>query len=298
MLADLASRTYAMEAIADLGALLGDRGTSDIRLEAAIAKLWNSDAAWEVCDEALQIRGGRGYETARSLASRGEAPVPLEQLFRDLRINRIFEGTNQIMRLFIAREALDAHLKAAGDVVMPGVPPAKRLTGLLRAARFYAAWYPARWLSWSGWPRYAGFGPLARHLRWVDRTAHRLARQQFHLMVQHGPALEKKQAQLFRCVDIGAELFAMAATCVRAHDDVRKSAADSTPVKLADVFCRQSRLKVERLFAAIRSNADVAAYGLARDVLAGRYAWLEQGIIDAPDAPRAEPDRGAAAAGN
>ena len=113
------------------------------------------------------------------------------------------------------REALDAHLKAAGDVVMPGVPPAKRLAGLVRAARFYAAWYPARWLSWSGWPKYAGLGRLAGHMRWVDRTASRLARQQFHLMVQHGPGLEKKQAQLFRCVDIGAELYAIAAVCVR-----------------------------------------------------------------------------------
>ncbi len=298
MIADIAARTYAMEAVADLCALLADAGRSDIRLEAAIAKLWNSDGAWEVCDQALQVRGGRGYETARSLASRGEAPIPLEQLFRDLRINRIFEGTNQIMRLFIAREALDAHLKAAGDVVMPGVPLAKRISGLVRAARFYSTWYPARWLTWSGWPRYGGFGPLATHLRWVSRTSSRLARQQFHLMVVHGPALEKKQAQLFRCVDIGAELFAMAATCVRAHDDARRSGADATPVRLADLFCQQARHRVQRLFAAIRSNADVAAYSLARDVLDGRYAWLEQGIIDAPEAPRAESERGAAAAGN
>jgi alkylation response protein AidB-like acyl-CoA dehydrogenase len=138
MLADLAARTYAMEAIADLGALLGDRGTSDIRLEAAIAKLWNSDAAWEVCDEALQVRGGRGYETARSLASRGEAPIPLEQVMRELRINRIFEGTNQVMRLFIAREALDVHLKIAGDAVMPGVPLGRRLAAFVRAGLFYA----------------------------------------------------------------------------------------------------------------------------------------------------------------
>ena len=79
MIADMAARTYAMEAIADLGALLGDAHKSDIRLEAAIAKLWNSDVAWEICDEAMQVKGGRGYEKAHSLAARGEAPVPLEQ---------------------------------------------------------------------------------------------------------------------------------------------------------------------------------------------------------------------------
>ena len=298
MIADIAARTYAMDAIADLSSLLGDRGKSDIRLEAAIAKLWNSDAAWDVCDEALQVRGGRGYETARSLASRGEAPIALEQLFRDLRINRIFEGTNQIMRLFIAREALDKHLKTAGDVVMPGVPMGRRLSGLVRAGLFYSLWYPSRWLAWSGWPRYAEFGPLARHLRWVDGTSRRLARQQFHLMVLNGPGLEKKQAQLFRCVDIGAELFAMAATCVRAHDDVRRKAADATAISLADVFCRQARHRIARLFAAIRRNADGPTYGLARDVLDGRYGWLEQGIIAAPEAARAEREQGAAAAGS
>jgi len=198
MLADIAARTYAMEAIADLGALLGDAGKMDIRLEAAIAKLWNSDAAWEVCDEAMQIRGGRGYETARSLASRGEAPIPLEQVMRDLRINRIFEGTNQVMRLFIAREALDHHLKIAGDAVMPGVPMGRKLRSLVGAALYYAVWYPSRWLGWGYWPQFSEFGPLAQHLQWVERTSRRLARQQFHLMVLLGPALEKKQAQLVR----------------------------------------------------------------------------------------------------
>jgi alkylation response protein AidB-like acyl-CoA dehydrogenase len=284
MLADIAARSYAMEAIADLGALLGDAGRSDIRLEAAIAKLWNSDTAWDLCDEAMQIRGGRGYETARSLAARGEDPVPLEQMLRDLRINRIFEGTNQVMRLFIAREALDQHLGVAGDVVMPGVPAGRRLAGLVRAGLFYLWWYPSRWVGWGHWPRFGRFGPLARHLRWMDRTSRRLARQQFHLMVRHGPALERRQALLFRCVDIGAELYAMAAVCVRAHRDVKRAPAERTPLQLADVFCRQARMKVENLFEALRANADTAAYRVASDVLAEKYAWLEQGIIEAPTA--------------
>jgi alkylation response protein AidB-like acyl-CoA dehydrogenase len=285
MISDMAARTYAMEAIADLGALMGDAGKSDIRLEAAIAKLWNSDAAWEICDEALQVRGGRGYETARSLAARGEMPVPLEQLMRDLRINRIFEGTNQIMRLFIAREALDQHLRVAGDVVMPGVPMGRRLQGLVRAGLFYVVWYPTRWLGWGWWPSYGEFGPLAGHLRWVERTSRRLARQQFHLMAMHGPALEKKQALLFRCVDIGAELYAMTATCARAMRDLKRDAADRNAASLADLFCRLSRRKVDVLFRAIRRNADGHAYQVARDVLDQKYAWLEHGIIGLEDLP-------------
>jgi alkylation response protein AidB-like acyl-CoA dehydrogenase len=284
MLADMAARTYAMDAVADLGALLSDAGKSDIRLEAAIAKLWNSDAAWEVVDEALQVKGGRGYETARSLASRGEAPVPLEQAMRDLRINRIFEGTNQVMRLFIAREALDHHLKVAADAVMPGVPLGRRLAGFVRAGLFYSTWYPSRWLGWGHWPQYAEFGPLADHVRWIERTARRLARQQFHLMVIHGPALEKKQAQLFRCVDIGAELYAMAATCARARRDAQHGDMANAN-ELADLFCRQSRMKVDRLFTDIARNADLEAYDVARGTLENRYAWLERGIVDVPESP-------------
>ena len=284
MVAEIAAKTYAMEAVADLCSLLADRGRSDIRLEAALAKLWNTEVAWELCDLAVQVRGGRGYETARSLADRGEAPVPLERLMRDLRINRIFEGTSQIMRLFIAREALDVHLRAAGDVVMPGVPLARRFSGALRAAGFYAGWYPTRWLGWWRWPQYAEFGPLAGHVRYVERTSRRLARQQFHLMVLNGPGLERRQAQLFRCVDIGAELFSMAAACVRAQRDLARRPADRTPLELADVHCRLARRKVAILFAAIQSNDDEATYRLARGVLDRRFAWLEEGIFE----PRAE----------
>jgi alkylation response protein AidB-like acyl-CoA dehydrogenase len=284
MLGKMTADTYAMEAVADLGCLLADRGRSDIRLEAAIGKLWNTDLGWALCDDALQIRGGRGYETARSLASRGEAPVPLERVMRDLRINRIFEGSNQVMRLFIAREALDVHLKVAGDVVMPGVPAGRRLAGLVRAGLFYMAWYPSRWLSWGWWPRYSGFGRLAGHLRWVHRTSARLARQQFHLMVTHGPALEKRQGLLFRCVDIGAELFAMAAVCARARRDMARNPADRSPERLADLFCRQARLKVEDLFERIGRNADRDAAQVAGEFLAGRYLWLEEGVVPAPTA--------------
>ena len=277
----MAANTLAMEAVAELCGAMAERGGYDIRLEAAIAKLYNSEAGWRIIDDTVQIRGGRGYETADSLRARGEAPVPVERIMRDFRINLIFEGSSEIMHLFIAREAVDKHLQIAGDVVMPGKTTKERLAGLARSAAFYGWWYPSRWIGWGFWPRYAEFGRLARHVRFVERSARRLARGVFHSMVRFGPKLEHRQSVLFRLVDVAAELFAMAATCARAQAlRARDPAAGARAVRLADVFCRQARRRVRAKFSGLRRNEDVPTYKLAQEILAGEHRWLERDIVE------------------
>jgi hypothetical protein len=283
-LGTMAANTLAMEAVAELCGAMAERGGYDIRLEAAIAKLYNSEAGWRIIDDTVQIRGGRGYETADSLRARGEQPVPVERIMRDFRINLIFEGSSEIMHLFIAREAVDKHLQVAGDVVMPGKTPRERLAGLARSAAFYGWWYPSRWVGWSFWPRYSEFGRLAKHVRFVERSCRRLARGVFHAMIRFGPKLELRQSVLFRLVDVAAELFAMAATCSRArklYEQDRTTGARA--VKLADLFCRQARRRVRSTFNGLRRNEDVPTFKFAQEILAGEHRWLERDIVELPE---------------
>jgi len=119
---------------------------ADVRLEAAIGKLWGSERSWEIMDATMQLRGGRGFETAESQKMRGEAADPVERLFRDSRINTIFEGSSEIMRLFIAREALDPHLKIGAEAVNASLPMKQRMKAALKAAKFYSVWLPVKYV--------------------------------------------------------------------------------------------------------------------------------------------------------
>ena len=279
-IADMAAITFAMESIVRLATEMSDHGGYDIRLEAAACKEWSTDRTWEIVDDTMQIRGGRGYETETSLAARGEEPIGVERMMRDYRINKIFEGSSEIMHLFMAREAVDKHLQVAGAMIDPEKSVAEKLSELPKMAAFYGTWYPTRWLGWGQWPRYQEFGALATHLRFCERNTRRLSRQIFHGMLVHQGKLQHKQAFLFRVVDIANELFAMAASVARAHGMEEAGHAEAAnAAELADLFCRNARRKVVRLFHDLWANDDVRKYKVALRVLDGKHAWLEEGIL-------------------
>lgn len=279
-IARMAATTFAMESVHELVDDLAIRPGYDIRLEAAAAKEWNTVRGWELVDDTLQIRGGRGYETEASLAARGEPAVPVERMMRDSRINLIFEGTSEIMHLFMAREAVDKHLRVAGALVFGHASRREKWEALPGIASFYAGWYPTRWLGWRRWPRHGDFGKLARHLRFVERASRKLARTTFHAMLRYQAKMQQKELFLFRAVDVAMDLFAMAASISRARAmRERGDPAWREAEALADLFCRDRRVEIRRTFRDLWINRDRMENRVGRRVLGGTYAWLEEGAM-------------------
>ena len=277
--AEMAGNTFAMEAMTFLTSGLVDRKAGDLRIETAMCKMWSTETTWKISDDTMQVRGGRGYETAQSLAGRGEEAIPVERFLRDCRINTIFEGSSEIMRLFIAREALDPHLKVGGAIFNTQLPMSERVKAVFTSGKFYAGWYPRQWFS-------SGAGKvdnLDRHLqKHVDdaaRTSKKLARGLFHVMARFGPKLDREQLLLSRFVGIATELFAISATCSFAQYKIDHGESAEEVLSVANYFCNSARARIDNYFAGARRNVDKPGYQLTQELLAGKHSSLREGIV-------------------
>ncbi len=277
----IASHTFAMEAVTLLSSHWADVKGKDIRIEAAMAKMFCSEVAWKIVDETMQFRGGRGYEKASSLKARGEKAFGVERMMRECRINRIIEGTTDIMQLFLAREAMDPHLRVAADLLKKHAPINTKIRAGMQLAKFYSTWYPTQWVNASLWNSHSEKGKLAKHFAYAEGTSHKLARTIFHYMGLYQDRLERKQVLLGQLMDIGTELFAITATCAYANRKIKENPGDLTPQYLADVFSHDARERIEELFNRISENQTHKHNKLARSVLSGEMKWLEEGIIQA-----------------
>jgi hypothetical protein len=276
----IAAHAFALEAMLIVTSRIVDRDKqADIRLEASMCKLWGTEKAWMCLDDIMQIRGGRGYENVSSLKARGEKPHPVERLMRDNRVTLIFEGSSEIMRLFIMREALDPHLKIAGVALNSERPWGERLKSAFAAAKFYVVWYPTQWLPFHGGAPADMHPRLAAHFNRVATLSRKLARTLFHQMIKFGPKLEKRQVLLGRLADIGSDLFALSASCVLAQKLLRDGEAEAKILTLVDDFAAQANLRIAQAFAGVQDNADQHGYDLAQQVIRGEHRWLERGIL-------------------
>src|SRR6266699_3744897 len=278
-IAEMAGNVFAMEAMTFLSSSLLDRKASDLRIETAMCKMWATETTWRIADDAMQVRGGRGYETAQSLAGRGEEPIAVERFLRDCRVNTIFEGSSEIMRLFIAREALDPHLKVGGAIFNTQLPMSERGKAVFRSGKFYAGWYPRQWM-----PNGAGkidnlHETLRGHVDYASRTSKRLARGLFHAMARFGPKLDREQLLLARFVGIATELFAISATCSFAQYKIDSGEPIDEVLSVASYFCRSAKIRIDHHFAGTSHNADRAGYDLTQELLAGKHDDLRRGIV-------------------
>jgi alkylation response protein AidB-like acyl-CoA dehydrogenase len=278
-IADMAGNVFAMEAMTFLTSALVDRKAGDLRIETAMCKMWATETTWRIADDAMQVRGGRGYETAQSLAGRGEEPIAVERFLRDCRINTIFEGSSEIMRLFIAREALDPHLKVGGAIFNTQLPMSERAKAVFTSGKFYATWYPKQWLRGSAGETKGLHEDLRPHVHYAARTSKRLARGLFHAMTRFGPKLDREQLLLSRFVGIATELFAISASCSFAQHKIDQGEPVPEVLSVAIYFCHSARLRINHHFAGESRNADRRGYNLTQELLAGKHESLRRGIV-------------------
>ncbi len=278
-IAYIAAHTLAIEAVTWLTSSWQDQGDIDIRIEAAMAKLFCSEALWKITDETMQLRGGRGYEKARSLKARGEKAYAVERAMRDCRINLILEGSSEIMKLFLAREAMDPHLKRMGELLSSRLSLSQKIVSGFKTLGFYSLWYPKQWFA--GWRSsyYPELGPLAKQFSYIEAQSHRLARTLFYYMMRYREKLEPRQHLLGRLVEIGTDLFVMSATCAYAKQ-VQQNQNQPSAIDVAEYFCVMARHRIETNFKALAQNYDREGNALAKQVIEGKMQWLEEGIIE------------------
>ncbi|MCA1657853.1 MAG: DNA polymerase II, partial [Verrucomicrobiaceae bacterium] len=278
-IAEMAGNTFAMEAMTFLTSALVDRKAGDLRIETAMCKMWSTETTWKIADDAMQVRGGRGYETAQSLAGRGEEAIPVERFLRDCRINTIFEGSSEIMRLFIAREALDPHLKVGGAIFNTQLPMSTRMKAMFGSGSFYSRWYPRQYGR-------SGAGDLSRlhedlrpHVQYAAATSKKLARGLFHSMMRFGPKLDREQLLLSRYVGVATELFAISATCSYAQHLIESGKPAEEILSVANYFCHSAKSRIGHHFAGTAKNADRRGYLLTQELLGGKHELFGTGIV-------------------
>ncbi len=276
--AKIASDTFAMDAVWKIASAMADNKHFDIRLEAAIAKLFNTVSHYELLQQTLQIRGGRGFETADSLRERGEEGIAIERMLRDSRVNLIFEGSSEIMHLFIAREALDFHLQHIGALFKPGVSLGGKIMAFLKMMKTYALWYPKLWIPVLSAKKFGMDTRLNRHMRKVEQLSKKMSRTLFHKMAMYQKKMAEKQLLINRFVDIGTELFIMSAACSYAGSLQASDPNAANAVELADYYCKEATIRIEKLFSDIRRNNDSATLKLNTRFMHGAFEWLEDEI--------------------
>jgi len=259
---------YATEAAVTLVAGLMDAGYADYAVEAAISKVFASEALWRTADEALQIAAGNGFMTE----------FPYERGIRDSRINRIFEGTNEILRLFIALTAMNdvgQNLRELGKSLEGAfTEPIKGFGVLSEYALRRAA--IATGLNREGTAFTKLHGSLKQAQGVFEDGTRDLAGAVDRILRKHGRAIIDKQFATRRLADIMIDLFVLACVLSRVDSAVRSKGLDKAQreVDIANAFAGQVRRRVRNTVTEIDDNQDEIVKVLADHAFSEeKYAW-------------------------
>jgi alkylation response protein AidB-like acyl-CoA dehydrogenase len=272
----VAAYTLALEAVMEFcGAWANKKG--DLRLESAAAKIIGSEWYWEAVNDLFQVRGGRGFMTADAQRKSGEPAIPVMRMLRDARINLVWEGTSEILRIWMARESLAPYLEQ-GLAILQGSMSRK-----VAAAQYYARLSLVSSLPFAASGSASSlFGTeYARWVHFVESSSRRLARSTVTATLYHREKLHNKQLLLQGLVDDSLWLFAISATVWYASQPEMR---DKPGIReLADYFCDEMKGRLhpasslkERLR---RHKKDTIVYRLSKRIMSGDYAWLEDGIL-------------------
>jgi acyl-CoA dehydrogenase family member 9 len=259
---------YASEATVSMVASFSDQGFTDYAIEAAISKVFATEALWRTVDEALQVAGGNGYM----------CEFPYERILRDSRVNRIFEGTNEILRLFIALSAMDdvgSNLKELASSLQ-GVfnDPIKGFGVLseyaMRRARLA-----------TGMSREKGtFTRIDARLKEpasiFEQETKELAIAVDRVLRKHGKNIIGKQFASRRLADIMIDLFVLGCVLSRVNTSLSENGAEKArpEVEIAEVFAHQAQRRIKANFEAIDDNKDETIKSLADHAFAAeKYSW-------------------------
>ena len=259
---------YATEAAVTMVAGLTDAGYGDYAVEAAISKVFASEALWRTADEALQIAAGNGYMSE----------FPYERLLRDSRINRIFEGTNDILRLFIALTAMNDVGQNLRDVgkSLDGVfnDPIKGFGVISEYAMRRAAM--ATGIGREG-TTFTRLDPALKQAQAVFEEGTRdLGAATDRILRKHGRAIIEKQFATRRLADIMIDLFVLACVLSRVDASVRRLGASGAAreLEILNAFAGQARRRVKQTVTEIDDNQDEHVKALADLAFeAERYTW-------------------------
>ena len=259
---------YATESAVSVIAALADRGYDDFSIEAAITKVFASEALWRGADEALQTAGGTGFMRE----------YPYERVVRDSRINRIYEGTNDILRLFIALSALNdvgQRLKEmAGSLRGIFDDPIKGFGLLYEYAKQRATW--ATGLPVSNPRMSKAHVALQAEADIFEDAARDLAAMTDRLLRKHGKNIIGKQFATSRLANVMIELFVLACVISRVSAEIEEKGVDATAeeIGIAKIYAGQVRFRARHNFRRIDDNDDELIKGLAEATYErGGYGW-------------------------